>query len=404
MMKARRHILKKTLSSSSYTLTAEKFIANPFQSEEERRLGKNSRLYKTGDLVRWLPDGNLEYIGRNDFQVKIRGYRIELGEIENALMLCEGVKQSVVLAKERLNEDNEGLTNKYLVGYYVSDNKLNEEEILSDLHKKLPEYMVPNVLVHLDSLPLTINGKLDRKGLPDPEYVDTSNYVAPRNELEAKICQIWAEVLSLPEGKIGIKDDFFRLGGDSIVSIQLVSKVRQRLGLSLSIKDIFSHKTIERLYDNVLSKGQARREFKRGQGLLEGEFELLPIQELFFKQKLAKPNHWNQSFLLKISALDLEQLGKAISSLVEHHDVFRLRYKKDRRGTIRQCYDVTTKLEELRVLDVGTLGAKEGGKKFEERLQQVFTRWQSDFDVEKGPLYSIGYVYGYKDILVMVHM
>ena len=226
-------------------LTAEKFIANPFQMKEERddkkygKAGRNARIYRTGDLVRWLPDGNLEYIGRNDFQVKIRGYRIELGEIESILSLYEGIKQSVVLARDHKGKDEVVSNNKYLVGYYVSELKLDEDDILNYLGARLPEYMVPSILVYLNELPLTINGKLDRKALPDPEFGSRENYVAPRNEIEQKVCQIWSEVLGLAEDKIGIRDDFFRLGGDSIVSIQLVSRLRQRLELPVSIKEKF---------------------------------------------------------------------------------------------------------------------------------------------------------------------
>ncbi|RMZ58230.1 hypothetical protein D1632_11405 [Chryseobacterium nematophagum] len=150
-------------------LTNEKFISNPFQSEEEKEMGYNGRIYKTGDLVRYLPEGNLEYIGRNDFQVKIRGYRIELGEIENGLLSYEGIRQAVVLAKE----NSSGL--KYLVGYYVSDVSLNHEELSVHLSNLLPEYMVPSVYVHLEEFPITINGKLDRKALPEPNFTGDKN-------------------------------------------------------------------------------------------------------------------------------------------------------------------------------------------------------------------------------------
>jgi amino acid adenylation domain-containing protein len=206
-------------------LTADKFIANPFQSEDDKKLGKNARLYKTGDLARYLPDGNIEYIGRNDFQVKIRGFRIELGEIESKLLAYCGIKQAVVLAVE--HKDNTGVAtgNKYLVGYYVSETKLDETSILVELANHLPDYMIPSVLVHLESLPLTINGKLDRKALPNPELTNSDTYVAPRNDLEAKVCGIYAEVLGLDVTQIGIKDDFFRLGGNSILAIKLVSRL-----------------------------------------------------------------------------------------------------------------------------------------------------------------------------------
>ncbi|WP_162902528.1 non-ribosomal peptide synthetase, partial [Facilibium subflavum] len=211
-------------------LTAERFISNPFATDEDIAKGY-TRLYKTGDLVRWLADGNIEYIGRNDDQVKIRGYRIELGEIENQLSSITGIKQSCVLSKDRNN-------NKYLVGYYVSDvESLTQEEIFNQLSKVLPEYMVPSVLVEIDSMPLTVNGKLDRKSLPDPEFVNEDSYVAPTTELEEKLCSIFAEVLGLE--KVGITDDFFRIGGDSLLAVKVISSIKKILELSITVKDIF---------------------------------------------------------------------------------------------------------------------------------------------------------------------
>ena len=245
-------------------LTNEKFIQNPFQTEEEKSdktygpKGRNSRIYKTGDLARWLPDGNIEYIGRNDFQVKIRGYRIELGEIESALSSFHGVKQCVVLARDHNSSDGNAKetstasSNKYLVGYYVSDNKLDEEVIISYLHNKLPDYMVPSILMHLDKLPLTINGKLDRKALPDPEFgSDEDTYVAPRSELEEKLCQIWAEVLGIEANKISIKDDFFRLGGNSILAIKLVNKINAKFTMQLNIAEIFKYNSVQKMIDHI---------------------------------------------------------------------------------------------------------------------------------------------------------
>ncbi|MGD9153863.1 MAG: amino acid adenylation domain-containing protein, partial [Gammaproteobacteria bacterium] len=176
---------------NSPKLTEERFINNPFQSEKEKIRGLNNKLYRTGDLVRWLPDRKIEYVGRNDFQVKIRGYRIELGEIENVLNTFAGIKRSAVLA----HEDVSG--SKYLVGYYVSQAALNEDEIKEYIRKSLPDYMVPNILIHLEDLPLTANGKLDMRALPTPEINNANDYVAPRNELEKEVCSIWAEALGL---------------------------------------------------------------------------------------------------------------------------------------------------------------------------------------------------------------
>ena len=214
------------------------------------------------------------------------------------------------------------------MGYYIADNKINEEELQAYLQARLPEYMVPSVLVYLDKLPLTVNGKLDRKALPEPELSNIDHYTAPRNELERQVCQIWADVLGIPQNKIGIRDDFFRLGGDSIVSIQLVSRIRQRLELSVSVKDIFSYKTIERLYDNVLSKGLSSSQalsIRTEQGVLSGEAPPFPSR-MVFERNFAEINYWNQSFLVRTPSLDLERLQESVTKLINHHDGFRLRY------------------------------------------------------------------------------
>ncbi|RUR14613.1 amino acid adenylation domain-containing protein, partial [Legionella sp. km535] len=213
-------------------LTSERFIPSPFDE---------GRLYKTGDLVRWLPDGSLEYVGRNDFQVKIRGHRIELGEIESVLLSYPGMKQAVVLAKKQ--QSTEGY---YLVGYCVSDGVYEEQALMNYLSHRLPDYMVPQVFVPLEKLPLTVNGKLDHQQLPEPVQKSSNVYVAPRSDLERQVCEIWAEVLGIPLDRLSIRDDFFRLGGDSIVSIQLSSRMRQRLGLVVSVRSIFNCRSIER--------------------------------------------------------------------------------------------------------------------------------------------------------------
>lgn len=243
-------------------LTAEKFITNPFQTENEKKLNKNSKLYKTGDLVRWLSDGNLEYIGRNDSQVKIRGYRIELGEIENILSSYEGIKQSIVITKNHTDDEGMVTDNKYIVGYYLSQDKLDEKNVIAYLEKKLPTYMVPSILIHLQELPLTVNGKLDAKALPTPNFITHDNFSAPRNELEEKICQIWESVLGITGNKISTQDDFFKLGGDSILAIKLASKLRHNLEIDIDIKDIFHYKTIQNFYDALFNKPQEQNNEK----------------------------------------------------------------------------------------------------------------------------------------------
>ena len=225
-------------------LTAQRFILNPFATKADIENGY-TRLYKTGDLVRLLPDGNLEYIGRNDDQVKIRGYRIELGEIEHSINQIQGIKQSCVLARQR--ETRAGAS-KYLVGYYVLNADgatISPSMILDQLSRVLPEYMVPMATIEMASFPLTVNGKLDKRALPDPDFGSTESYVAPITEAEKATCLIWQQVLGVDQ--ISTFDDFFRIGGSSIQAIQVVHRMNIALGWEVKVADIFKFKTINRI-------------------------------------------------------------------------------------------------------------------------------------------------------------
>ncbi|WP_262985194.1 condensation domain-containing protein [Nostoc sp. 'Peltigera membranacea cyanobiont' 213] len=293
-------------------LTQEKFIPNPF--EEAGR----SRLYKTGDLARYLPDGNIEYLGRIDNQVKIRGFRIELGEIEAALSQHKDVKTSVVI----IREDIPG--NKRLVAYVVPQPHITPTVSIlrSFLKEKLPDYMVPSAIVTLESLPLTPNGKIDRRALPAPEARTgiESSLVAPRNLIEEKLVQIWVQVLRVEQ--IGIHDNFFELGGDSILSIQIISRAKVA-GIELTVKQLFANQTIAQLA-TVAGTTKAR---SIEQGLVTGTLPLTPIQHWFFEQKLPEKHHFNQAFLLTVpSDLNLEILEQVWQQLLKHHDALRLRF------------------------------------------------------------------------------
>ncbi|MGI8582950.1 MAG: non-ribosomal peptide synthetase, partial [Chitinophagaceae bacterium] len=215
-------------------LTASKFIANPFRQ-------KGSLLYRTGDLVKYLPDGNIEFIGRIDEQVKIHGYRVELGEIENVLLQSGLVHGAAVLSRE----DKSG--NKQLVGYVLTEGYFDRDTVIDYLKNKLPEYMVPMIWVELESFPLLSNGKIDRKVLPDPDAVTGSGdtYMEPRNGIEIKLVEIWQKLLEVE--RIGIRDNFFELGGHSLLAIQLISAIRRQLAVEVSIGDIFDYPTIESL-------------------------------------------------------------------------------------------------------------------------------------------------------------
>ncbi len=223
-------------------LTAEKFVANPHDPGE--------RMYKTGDLARWLPDGNIEYLGRIDHQVKIRGFRIELGEVEAQLLKLEPVQEAIVLARE----DDSG--QKQLCAYFVAVRPLTVSELRGALSQEMPAYMIPAHFIQLDRLPLTTNGKVDRRALPAPEGdIDTgTEYVAPRTAQEAQLARIWKEVLGLE--KVGAKDNFFVLGGHSLNLMQLIQRVYTETGVELPIHKVFQNPTVESMAYEIWESGQ----------------------------------------------------------------------------------------------------------------------------------------------------
>ncbi|MGZ4111142.1 MAG: amino acid adenylation domain-containing protein, partial [Tumebacillaceae bacterium] len=232
-------------------LTQEKFIANPFSNDP------TARLYKTGDLVRYLPNGELEYMGRIDHQVKVRGFRIELGEIETVLNQHPHIRESVLLAREDAN----GLKN--LVAYLVAEEGV-EAPSVSDLRaflgEKLPDYMVPSVFITLEQMPLTPNGKVDRRALPAPEELDVMRaveYVAPRNEMEQTLAEICGDLLGLE--KVGVYDNFFELGGHSLLATQLISRVRQAFGVEMPLRSLFKDPTVGTLAE-VIAEQQAQQQ------------------------------------------------------------------------------------------------------------------------------------------------
>ncbi|MGG1672071.1 condensation domain-containing protein, partial [Paenibacillus sp. NRS-1783] len=223
-------------------LTEEKFILNPFTNGE----AGYERMYRTGDLARWMPDGNIEHLGRIDHQVKIRGYRIELGEVEANLLKVEAVQEAIILAREDAQGQNQ------LVAYYVAEREVSTGELRNLLGEKLPNYMVPSYFVQLEFMPLTPNGKIDRKALPLPlpEWASSLDiaYFAPRNEMEQQLANLWQTVLGVE--KVSIDENFFELGGHSLKAIQLVSKA-QESGIPLGVHQVLQHQTIRSLSDRL---------------------------------------------------------------------------------------------------------------------------------------------------------
>jgi acyl carrier protein len=256
-------------------LTAAKFIKNPF--------GKSDKLYKTGDLVRYLPDGNIEFLGRIDHQVKIRGFRIELGEIETVLTQHPSLRETVVIAREDLPGD------KRLVAYVVPQQQQpHSSELRSFVQERLPNYMVPSAFVFLDALPLTPNGKVDHRALPAPDasssQLDTE-FVPPSNPTEELLATIWAEVLGVE--RVGIHDNFFELGGHSLLATRVISQSNQAFSVELSLRHIFETPTVAGLAVAVTQSQFEQTEdedlahlLAELEGLSDEEVQQLLVQEM----------------------------------------------------------------------------------------------------------------------------
>lgn len=347
-------------------LTRERFLTDPFYS--------GHRMYKTGDAGRWLEDGNIEYLGRTDEQVKIRGYRVEIGESENALQQIEDISSAAVFACR--NGDDA----QVLVGYFTSRIELPIRLVRQRLIEKLPEYMVPVYLLQIDKFPLTPNGKIDRNALPDPLTIDISNHIPyqpPRNELEQTLVEAYADVLK--QERVGIKDNFFDLGGDSIKAILLVNRLKQK-GYAAKVGDVLNCPVIEDLVNYIRPVSRVI-----AQHAVEGEIILLPIQRRFFEMDNRFLHHYNQSVLLHSrSSVVIPMLKQALDHLVIHHDALRMVFQKQNgewrqfnQGTATNAYE----------LDIHTLAGMEGEK---EEMARLCDKLQESFKLESGPLVKVG--------------
>lgn len=281
-------------------LTAERFSELPF----------GYKAYFTGDLARWNENGELEFLGRIDNQVKLRGFRIELGEIENQASLIEGIK--AVAAEVR-----EAGGSKHLVLYFTADRKMDCDAIRAQLSQTLTEYMVPDTYIQLDVMPLTPNGKVNRRGLPQPVIRSAAEYVEPQTDAERVVAQAMQEVLGLRQA-IGALDSFFAWGGDSIKSIRLVSRLRAA-GITLQVADIMKLKTVR----EIAAAGSAVA-VEADQEAWWGEVTPTPIIRFFFDLNLPKSYHFNQTLLLRAAQrVQTAALQAAIAALVTHHDMLR---------------------------------------------------------------------------------
>ncbi|WP_133054602.1 non-ribosomal peptide synthetase, partial [Niastella populi] len=385
-------------------LTKEKFIASPFKEGE--------RLYKTGDLGRWLENGSLEFIGRKDDQVKIRGYRIEPGEIEHALLNYEEISQAVVLAKENQSGQKE------LVAYITSDTGQNASELRDYLKGALPAYMVPAHFVQLEELPLTASGKIDKKSLPDPEGVGLSGgvqYVAPGNELEENMVRIWSEILRVDKERLGVKDSFFELGGDSIKVIRLLAAIRKEMHYKFSVNEVYKNDTIEALLqyakenkNEIDLKNEWRSEIEKS---IRSEIERLKESILSSNPVLNEENiediypmsdiekgmvfgyemnkgtgtyHDQMVYRRVIHEFDIARVNIALDLLSQKHSILRTSFNlsdfEREVQIVHKAVKVSLNFKDLAVLT---------GEQQEEEIRAFMRSELDTIDVSKAPLWSM---------------
>jgi len=360
--------------------TAEHFVPDPYSGVP------GARMYRTGDLVRFLPDGNIAFIGRVDQQVKVRGFRVELGEIDAVSIKHPDVREAITVTSKSSGD------HLRLVAYLVPARHLDEEEVgkfkkdvRQYLKDVLPDYMIPSTLIVLDELPKLPNGKINRRGLPEPEVGKDEgkrDFIAPRNEREEILAKVWSNVLGLDE--IGIHDNFFELGGDSILSIQVIARSGLE-GLRITPRNLFENPTIAQLA-RVAEKGVA---IKAEQGIVEGKVVLTPIQRWFFSQELQNPNHFNQALLLKVNEpLNDGLLRRLVEELLAHHDALRLRFVRKN----AQWEQVSLGLEAC-ITGSEHFEKIELGHVPDQDLSETITDWatkiQKSLDIVKGPIFRV---------------
>ncbi|MBE4753769.1 AMP-binding protein, partial [Corallococcus sp. ZKHCc1 1396] len=358
-------------------LTAERFIPNPFASEP------GERLYRTGDKVRWLDNGELEYLGRVDFQLKLRGFRIEPGEIESVLTSHPSVREAVVALREDSGK---------LVAYFVphADPSLDAASLRDFLKQRLPDFMVPSAFVSLEAIPLTSSGKVDRKALPSPEGALPASveYVAPRSETEQKLAVLWSEVLRVE--RVGVHDNFFELGGHSLLVTQVVSRIRASFGVELSLTTLFEAPTLDSLARAIESvpraiPGPLLPPLKPAErtGALPLSFAQ---QRLWFLDQLAPDSAlYNMPAPLRLEGtLDTEALEQSLTELVRRHEVLRTAFPSDT-GQPLQVIAPPARLP-LQRMDLSNLPAHE---REAEAYRLLDAESRKPFSLARGPLLRV---------------
>ncbi|WP_400638434.1 pyoverdine non-ribosomal peptide synthetase PvdD [Pseudomonas aeruginosa] len=362
-------------------LSASRFVPNPFPG------GAGERLYRTGDLARFQADGNIEYIGRIDHQVKVRGFRIELGEIEAALAGLAGVRDAVVLA-------HDGVGGTQLVGYVVADSAEDAERLRESLRESLkrhlPDYMVPAHLMLLERMPLTVNGKLDRQSLPQPDAsLSQQAYRAPGSELEQRIAAIWAEILGVE--RVGLDDNFFELGGHSLLATRVISRVRQEQQLDASLKALFERPVLEAFAQGLERTADAVSMIPLADRQQPLALSFAQERQWFLWQLEPESAAYHIPSALRLRGrLDVDALQRSFDSLVARHETLRTRFQLEGGRSYQQVQPaVSVSIEREQFGEEGLI----------ERIQAIVVQ---PFDLERGPLLRVNLLQLAEDDHVLV--
>ncbi|MCP4152853.1 MAG: AMP-binding protein, partial [bacterium] len=368
----------------------------------------NNHLYRTGDLGRWLPDGNIEFLGRVDLQVKIRGYRIELGEIENRLLTHPEIKETVVLDLESKDGD------KTLNAYYITESTRQPDSgtlppagLKDYLTQFLPDYMIPTFFTRLERIPLTPNGKIDRKALAQIQIskLQTQTYTAPRNEIEVNMTEIWADLLATPKKEIGIDSDFFQIGGHSLKATILVSKIHKEFNIKLPLAEIFKNATIRTLAVTITKFKEEK--YSSLEPVEKKEYYTLSSAQkrMYFLQQM-DPNStaYNMPLILPIPVtpgeinpekIILETLQKAFDKLIQRHESLRTSFELPGKIPVQRIVDTVNysiDYHELPALSETGSSTIPGGPNTVDTVDGIIKNFIKPFDLSQAPLLRTGLI------------
>ncbi|MDW3192237.1 MAG: non-ribosomal peptide synthase/polyketide synthase [Cytophagales bacterium] len=352
-------------------LTNVKFVDDPFEAGQ--------KIYKTGDLAKWLPDGTIEFLGRVDDQIKLRGFRIELPEIENCLLLLEVISSAVVLVIEQEGE-------KVLVAYYVSEDELKPSELRDHLSGRLPGYMVPAHFIHLGQLPITKNGKLDRRALPAVTIASESAYVAPSSDIQEELVRLWSEVLKLENDQISVTSNFFELGGHSLKVMVLANKISKEFDIKLPVKEVFAHQDILSMGDYI-SKLEKSEHKPIPKSIIKEYYAATAAQRrLFFLYEFDRKSlAYNLPQVIRLKgALEIDRLQNAFESLLQRHEILRTSFELSGNELIQNISQEVP-------FEIMHFSGNESD------ISGIINEFVRPFDLQNAPLFRVGLIRIAKD-------